>query len=142
MRLKIFIQPNCPKCPAAKKLGKKIERLSTLGVTEGLSGSGLGKLKVEFYDTSTVDGLAEGAFYQVMSAPTVLLTDDGGKVVGEWRGIVPKEKEIFSKLKAPRPRLGEAEGGQSVKRKTIPTLSRISDRVSMVSTRRESSDLG
>jgi thioredoxin-related protein len=86
MVLKVFTQPACPNCPAAKKLVKEL-KIKNL------------KLKIEVYDTSSVDGMAEGAFYRVMSTPTLLLCDDEGKMLEEWRGKTPKEKEILSKLK-------------------------------------------
>jgi len=83
--LKIFTQPDCPKCPPAKALARQL-------ITSNL------QLTTELFDVATVDGMAEGAFYQVMSTPTVLLTDNEGKVVGEWRGKSPSKEEILSKL--------------------------------------------
>jgi len=47
------------------------------------------KLKVEEYDTTTVEGMAEGSFYTVMATPTILLCDDAGKVLKDWRGEAP-----------------------------------------------------
>ena len=85
MILKIFTQPDCPKCPPAKALARQL-------ITSNL------QLTTELFDVATVDGMAEGAFYQVMSTPTVLLTDNEGKVVGEWRGKSPSKEEILSKL--------------------------------------------
>lgn len=84
--LKIFTQPSCPKCPPAKILGKEIEQLKNEEV------------QVEYFNTGEVEGMAEGAFYQVMSTPTLLLFDDQGKVIGEWRGEVPGKKEIVTKI--------------------------------------------
>lgn len=86
MILKIFVQPKCPNCPPAKKLGEQLSNYHE-------------QLRVEYFDTLTVDGMAEGAFYQVMGTPTILLTDDQGKILGEWRGKVPREEEILKKLK-------------------------------------------
>lgn len=80
MTLKIFTQANCPKCPPAKKLGKEIEKE--------------GKLKVEWFDISTVDGLAEASFYSVLSTPSLILVNEAGKEITGWRGQVPRKSEI------------------------------------------------
>jgi hypothetical protein len=49
---------------------------------------------VEYFDLSTVDGLAEGAYHSVMGAPTLLLVDDEDQELAEWRGVVPSPEEI------------------------------------------------
>ncbi len=87
MILKIFVRPNCPNCPPAKKLGEEIEK------------SGNPKIKVEWYNSETVDGMAEAAFYQVMATPTLLLLNDEEKIIGEWRGKAPVESAILAKIK-------------------------------------------
>ena len=86
MILKIFTQPNCPNCPLAKALGEEIKKLRNK------------EIRVEFFNTSTVEGMAEGAFYQIMSTPTVLLCDDNGGIIEEWRGKTPKVSEVLSKI--------------------------------------------
>ena len=87
MILKLFTQPNCPKCPAAKLL------------VQQLAASSSKQLVVEEYDVSTVDGLAEASFYTVMSTPTFLLCDDNGKIVKDWRGETPALSGITVHLK-------------------------------------------
>jgi thiol-disulfide isomerase/thioredoxin len=77
MILKLFTQPNCGKCPAAEEVIKKLKN------------SKLKDLKFEEYDTTTVDGMAEGSFYTVMATPTILLCDDSGKIIKDWRGEAP-----------------------------------------------------
>lgn len=89
MILKIFLQPNCPKCPEAKKLGKEIKKQSVFE----------GELKVKYFDTLTVDGLAEASFYSVMAAPSLILSDEQGKEIKGWRGDVPTPKEIIALLR-------------------------------------------
>ena len=86
MKLKVFTQPGCPNCPPAKELAKKLKKDKPAN------------LEIELFNTATVDGMAEGAFYQVMATPTVLLTDDQGKIVHDWRGRSPKEKEVLAHL--------------------------------------------
>jgi len=85
MILKLFTQPNCPRCPVAKTLVKE----SRVKHKE---------LEIEEFDVSTVDGLAEASFYTVMATPTILLCDDKGKVIKDWRGSAPGLKEISSFL--------------------------------------------
>lgn len=84
MILKIFTQPNCPGCPPAKALAHQIKSRG---------------LKIEEVDVSTADGLAEAAFYQVMATPSLILVDDKGKIVAEWRGEVPRKKEIIKLIR-------------------------------------------
>lgn len=86
MKLKVFTQPNCPKCPAAKKLARKIEKEN--------------QVEIQWFDTSQVDGLAEAAFYQVMATPSLILLDERGSVVAEWRGETPGFKEVVSKIQS------------------------------------------
>ncbi len=85
MILKVFTQPNCPKCPAAKTLARQGQ--------EEIAG-----WKVEEYDVTTVGGLAEASFYTVMATPTILLCTDKGKIVGDWRGKVPNLEELKKHL--------------------------------------------
>lgn len=77
VNIKLFVKDDCPKCPAAKH------------ACEGLIG-------VEVYDLSEVDGLAEAAFHNVMSTPTVLVVDAGGSEVAAWRGEAPARAELRS----------------------------------------------
>ncbi len=49
---------------------------------------------VEFFDVGEVEGLAEAAFYGVMSTPSIVITDEIGKEIMGWRGIVPKIEEL------------------------------------------------
>jgi len=86
MILKLFTQPTCGKCPAAKDLIKK------------LKDSALKGLKFEEYDTTTVDGMAEGSFYTIMGTPTILVCDDKGKVMKDFRGEAPSLSELEKAL--------------------------------------------
>jgi glutaredoxin len=86
MVLKVFTQPNCPKCPAAKKLIKELR-------------SNNKELRIEEFNVSTVDGLAEASFYSVMATPGLVLCDDKDKTTCSWLGEVPSLKEILEKAK-------------------------------------------
>lgn len=84
MKLKVFSQPGCAKCPAAEKLAQEIEKE--------------GKIRVEWFDVSQVDGLAEASFYSVLATPGLILVDDQGQEVVGWRGEVPQERELKKHL--------------------------------------------
>ena len=79
MQIKVFVKQDCPKCPAAKH------------AVEGFDG-------VEYFDLGEVDGLAEAAFFGVMSTPTVLVVDSSGVEVAAWRGSVPEPGRIRAVL--------------------------------------------
>lgn len=77
MKVKLFVKDDCPRCPAAKH--------ACAGLDE-----------VEVYDVGDVDGLAEAAFFNVMSTPTVLVVDASGTEIAAWRGEAPTRSEITS----------------------------------------------
>ena len=78
MILKVFTQPSCSKCPAAKKTVEQVED----------------KFKVEYYDIKNEDGLAEALSYDVMATPSLIVMDDKNKVVKEWLGQAPSVEEL------------------------------------------------
>ncbi len=75
MRLKVFVQDDCPKCPAAKEL------------VQGLP-------EVEYYNIGQADGLAEAAYYDVFCTPSLLVVDDAGMEMQAWRCNVPSRKDL------------------------------------------------
>jgi thioredoxin-related protein len=85
MIIKLFTQPNCGKCPAAKEVIKAL-----IANRESLI--------VEEYDTTTVDGMAEASFYTVMATPTILVCSDDGKVIKDFRGEAPSLKDLTSAI--------------------------------------------
>ena len=82
--LKVFTQPACPRCPAAKTLGEKLE---TAGV------------RVEYYDVSNVDGLAESHMYTIKATPSLVLVNEDEDEVAAWRGDVPSLEEVQTAIK-------------------------------------------
>ena len=78
MKIKIFTQPNCPNCPAAKKLGQEL-------IKEGVD--------VEFYDIKTPEGLAESVMHSVLSTPSLLILNNE-KVVVDFLSQTPKIEEV------------------------------------------------
>lgn len=81
--VKAFWQDDCPHCPQMKHIAKQLKE-------DGF--------EVEYFDLSTVDGLAEGAYYSVMGTPTMLLVDKEDNELAEWRGIVPSLAEVKDEL--------------------------------------------
>ncbi len=52
-----------------------------------------------FFNLSSVDGLAEGAFHSVLAAPTMLLVEEHDYnldtvTLAEWRGVIPDLEEV------------------------------------------------
>ena len=84
MKLKIFTKPDCPNCPAAKILGKKLE-------TQGA--------KVDWFDLSEDKGLSEAVYFDVLSTPTLIVIDDKDNEIKSWRGEVPQMDLILKELK-------------------------------------------
>ena len=78
MILKVFTQPSCPRCPAAKKVVAQVED----------------KFTVEQYDIKTEDGLSEALGYDVMSTPSMVVIDKN-KIIAEWRGQSPTVEELI-----------------------------------------------
>lgn len=79
MILKIFTQPGCYRCPAAKELGNKLKK----------------HLTVELWNVTNTDGLAEASFYSVYSTPSLILVSDEGKELAGWRAKVSSTEENF-----------------------------------------------
>lgn len=83
MRLKIFWQEDCPRCPEAKKLGEDLE-------AEGV--------EVLYYNVKTLEGLTEASFYSVFSTPGVIIVNEDDEEVAGWRGMTPTKEEIYRYL--------------------------------------------
>ena len=74
MTVKIFWQPECPKCPQAKELGEKLKDYGA---------------SVELFNVKEVEGLAESIFFDVLSTPSVVVVENGHKKAA-WYGEVPE----------------------------------------------------
>ena len=82
-RIDIYGKPGCAKCDTTKN--KVNHFMGKWGLAE--------EVNVTFYDMNTPDGLAEGAFNDVISIPTTIVrkaTDDGAR----WDGVVPPTNSI------------------------------------------------
>jgi glutaredoxin len=78
MQVKIFWQPDCPKCPMAKELGEALKR-------DGY--------EVQLFNISEVDGMAESLFYDILSTPSVVVVENGERKAA-WYGTVPEVKMV------------------------------------------------
>ena len=78
MKYLLFTTPTCPNCPSVK------EHMKTI------------KIKGEFVDASTDDGLKQATTFGVSSVPTVLFfnDDDEKKVIAEAHNISDITTEI------------------------------------------------
>lgn len=75
MRIKLFWQENCRKCPSAKE------------TVSGFDG-------VEFLNIEEARGLAEATFYGIMSTPSIIVVDEDERMLAAWHGQVPEIEEI------------------------------------------------
>lgn len=83
MRIKVFGKKNCAKCETTKNKLSHFLKKNNFESTVSL----------EFYDMDTVDGMAEGAFNDVLKVPTTVIEKDAS-AVARWEGDVPKTEEI------------------------------------------------
>ncbi|MFH1867940.1 MAG: thioredoxin family protein [Candidatus Omnitrophota bacterium] len=85
MKIKVFGKKDCAKCETTKnKLNHFIKKNNYED-----------KIILEFQDMDTVDGMAEGAYYDVLKIPTSIVEKDD-EVMARWDGEVPKTED-FSK---------------------------------------------
>jgi len=83
MRVRIFGKKDCAKCETTKnKFNHFLEKSNRLD-----------RVKLEFHDMDTVDGMAEGAYNDVFSIPTVIIDRDT-HILARWEGQVPKTEEF------------------------------------------------
>lgn len=82
MQVKIFWQEQCPNCPGAKELGKKLEE-------QGAS--------VSYHNVKEVDGLTAATLFGVMSTPSVVVAEEDNEIAS-WKGEVPALEEVKKQL--------------------------------------------
>ena len=89
MQIDIFGKVDCARCETTKrKLTHFLEKWSLTDAVE-----------MTWVDLDTVDGRAEGAFHDVLNAPTVIVRKDGEEL-HRWDGEVPDSNEMKSLLQA------------------------------------------
>ena len=83
MEVLIFGKPECPQCVTTKN--KLMHFIQKWGLAE--------RVKVNFHDMTTPEGMAEGAFNDVSDIPTTIIRR-GEQAVARWEGVVPTTKEL------------------------------------------------
>lgn len=84
MEVIIFGKIKCGKCKGTQS------RVSVLIEKMGLSE----KVLMRFVDVETIDGRAEGAFYDVYDAVPVTIIRNDGRDVRRWEGVMPRTDEL------------------------------------------------
>lgn len=91
MKIEVFGKQGCAICQTTKrKLAHFLEKWNAAD-----------RVKIEFVDVETVEGMAEGAFRDVSDIPTTIISYKGG-VLGRWDGGVPPSEEVKRIVDAPR----------------------------------------
>ncbi len=88
LTFELFGKNGCARCKSA------YAKLSHLIAKTGRSG----EAAVTYHDMDTVDGLAEGAFHDVMAVPTTILRDADGRTLARWDGRLPPSAEVKAYL--------------------------------------------
>ena len=84
MRFEVFGKPDCAMCKSTKD---KLTHLLTKDQAAGAIG-------LAFVDMDSIQGRAEGAFYDVRNVPTTLLWSDDEEPLARWEGCIPPSTEI------------------------------------------------
>ena len=84
LEVKVFGKPSCEFC---KTTMSKFETFLRRWEIDPL------KVKLNFFDMETVNGLAEGAFYSVSKIPATVIEGAQG-VLARWDGKVPESKDF------------------------------------------------
>ena len=88
MEIRIFGRQQCPNCKIARKT-----------VVEFLVESGVEcDVPTTYFDMDTIDGRAEGAYYDVRAIPTTILSE-GNQDIARWDGTIPSKEELSTKIK-------------------------------------------
>ena len=83
MKIKIFGKADCAKCETTKnKFNHFVEKWGCNG-----------KVEVEFFDMDTVEGMAEGAFNDVLNIPSTIIEKEN-RQIARWDGEVPNSKDF------------------------------------------------
>ena len=84
MKIKVFGKKDCAKCETTKN---KINHFLKKNEYES-------KVNMEFQDMDTVEGMAEGAYYDVLKIPTSIFEKDD-EIIARWDGEVPRTDDFM-----------------------------------------------
>lgn len=83
VKIKIFGKVECAKCQTTKnKLTHLLEKWNYNNMAT-----------LEFFDMDTVEGMAEGAYYDVLKVPTTVIENDE-ITIGRWEGEIPNTEDV------------------------------------------------
>jgi len=88
--IEIYGKQDCALCESAKK---KIAHFLK-------QWNQAGEVQVVFHDMETIEGAAEGDFFDVFDIPSVLLKDKDNEVLARWDGQAPPSEELQKRLSA------------------------------------------
>lgn len=83
MEIKLFGKSSCPLCK--KALEKYSFFIDRWNLKE--------QVKISYYDMETLDGLTEGAYYEVIDVPTTIFEKDGQQIA-KFEKKVPTSEEF------------------------------------------------
>ena len=90
MKIEIFGKQDCKLCESAKKkVAHFLEKWDQAA-----------NVQVVFHDVETIEGAAEGDYFDVFEIPSVLLKKDRDSVVARWDGQAPPSHELQQRLGA------------------------------------------
>ncbi len=92
-RVNIFGIENCGKCK--KALGRLDNLFRQSAELEK-------HVQVNYYDQATVDGRAEGAWYDVDDTLPVVVIEKDNRHIARWEGRAPKSEELLLCLESAR----------------------------------------
>lgn len=87
MNITVFGKEECGLCKTTYR--KLHHHLSKWGLAEAV--------KLNFVKLDSEEGMAEGAFYDVLKIPTTIIEKDG-ELIARWEGVVPPSEEVEQKL--------------------------------------------
>ena len=89
MDVVIFGKTGCARCESTKN--KVTHLIGKWGFTETVG--------INFVDLDTVDGLAEGSFYDVFEVPVTIIRRND-RQLARWDGIVPTSHDLRNSLES------------------------------------------
>ncbi|MEO0137410.1 MAG: hypothetical protein ABIL39_09675 [candidate division WOR-3 bacterium] len=84
-KIYIFGRRECPVCKDT------FEKFNYFKEKKGFTAS------IQYFDMDTVEGMAEGAYYEVADIPTVIIIEDGQEIV-RWSKRPPVSEEFLPYL--------------------------------------------
>ena len=84
MKFEVFGKNGCARCKSAhQKLTHLVGKADVVG-----------DILIDYYDVESVEGMAEGAFNDVIHIPTTILRSDAGEPMARWEGCLPPSIEV------------------------------------------------